>query len=35
VELLRLAKAAKRLGVHLMTLRQWAIVGKIPWGRVA
>jgi predicted site-specific integrase-resolvase len=31
VELLRLAKAAKRLGVHPMTLRQWAIDGKIQF----
>jgi excisionase family DNA binding protein len=31
VELLRLAKAAKRLGVHPMTLRQWAVDGKIPF----
>jgi excisionase family DNA binding protein len=30
VELLRLPKAARRLGVHPMTLRQWAIDGKIP-----
>jgi excisionase family DNA binding protein len=30
VELLRLAKAARRLGVHPMTLRQWALDGKIP-----
>jgi excisionase family DNA binding protein len=34
VELLRLAKVAKRLGVHPMTLRQWAIDGKIPFARV-
>jgi excisionase family DNA binding protein len=31
VELLRLAKAGKRLGVHPMTLRQWAIDGRIPF----
>src|SRR5687767_12963488 len=31
MELLRLSKAAKRLGVHPMTLRQWAIDGKIPF----
>lgn len=32
--MLRLAKAAKRLGVHPMTLRQWAIDGKIPFAWV-
>ncbi|MEU5725916.1 helix-turn-helix domain-containing protein [Micromonospora sp. NPDC047738] len=30
MELLRLAKAAKRLGVHPVTLRLWADSGKIP-----
>lgn len=30
VELLRLSKAANRLGVHLVTLRLWADSGKIP-----
>jgi putative resolvase len=30
MELLRMSKAAKRLGIHPMTLRQWAIDGKIP-----
>jgi excisionase family DNA binding protein len=30
VELLRLSKAAKRLGVHPVTLRLWADSGKIP-----
>jgi len=34
VELLRRAKAAKRLGIHPMTLRQWAIDGKIPFSWV-
>jgi excisionase family DNA binding protein len=34
VDLLRLAKAAKRLGVHPVTLRQWAIDGKIPFAWV-
>jgi excisionase family DNA binding protein len=31
VELLRMSKAAGRLGIHPMTLRQWAIDGKIPF----
>lgn len=31
MELLRLSKAAKRLGIHPMTLRQWAIDGRIPF----
>ncbi|MGW5479327.1 IS607 family transposase [Streptomyces sp. NPDC004008] len=31
MELLRVSKAAKRLGIHPMTLRQWAIDGKIPF----
>ncbi|TMR93845.1 excisionase family DNA-binding protein [Nonomuraea basaltis] len=31
MELLRLSKAAKRLGVRPMTFRQWAIDGKIPF----
>jgi putative resolvase len=31
VELLRMSKAAKRLGIHPMTLRQWALDGKIPF----
>jgi putative resolvase len=31
MELLRMSKAAKRLGVHPMTLRQWAIDGRIPF----
>ncbi|MEV6734401.1 MULTISPECIES: IS607 family transposase [unclassified Streptomyces] len=31
MELLRLSKAAKRLGIHPMTLRQWALDGKIPF----
>ncbi|MGW7517605.1 IS607 family transposase [Streptomyces sp. NPDC054796] len=31
MELLRMSKAAKRLGVHPMTLRQWALDGKIPF----
>ena len=31
VELLRLSKAAKRLGIQTMTLRQWAIDDKIPF----
>ncbi|MGW2938046.1 helix-turn-helix domain-containing protein, partial [Streptomyces sp. NPDC001156] len=30
MELLRLSKAAKRLGVHPVTLRLWADSGKIP-----
>ncbi|MEV0158422.1 IS607 family transposase [Micromonospora sp. NPDC050686] len=30
MELLRLARAAKRLGVHPVTLRLWADAGKIP-----
>jgi excisionase family DNA binding protein len=30
VELLRLSRAAKRLGVHPVTLRLWADSGKIP-----
>jgi excisionase family DNA binding protein len=30
VELLRLSKAAERLGVHPVTLRLWADAGKIP-----
>lgn len=30
MELLRLSKAAKRLGVHPVTLRVWADSGKIP-----
>jgi len=30
VELLRLSKAAQRLGIHPMTLRSWAEAGKIP-----
>jgi putative resolvase len=34
VELLRLSKAAKRLGIHPMTLRQWAVDGKIPFSWV-
>ncbi|MEO3854008.1 excisionase family DNA-binding protein [Acrocarpospora sp. B8E8] len=34
MELLRMSKAAKRLGIHPMTLRQWAIDGKIPFSRV-
>ncbi|WP_086728715.1 IS607 family transposase [Streptomyces carpinensis] len=31
MELLRISKAAKRLGIHPMTLRQWALDGKIPF----
>ncbi|MGW1194551.1 IS607 family transposase [Streptomyces sp. NPDC002536] len=31
MELLRTSKAAKRLGIHPMTLRQWALDGKIPF----
>ena len=31
MELLRTSKAAKRLGIHSMTLRQWALDGKIPF----
>jgi putative resolvase len=31
MELLRVSKAAKRLGIHPMTLRQWAIDEKIPY----
>ncbi|MFD7606174.1 IS607 family transposase [Streptomyces mirabilis] len=31
MELLRVSKAAKRLGIHPMTLRQWAVDGKIPF----
>ncbi|MFI6356837.1 IS607 family transposase [Streptomyces sp. NPDC050743] len=31
MELLRMSKAAKRLGIHPMTLRQWALDGKIPF----
>ncbi|MEV0641308.1 IS607 family transposase [Streptomyces sp. NPDC050619] len=31
MELLRMSKAAKRLGIHPMTLRQWAIDEKIPY----
>jgi predicted site-specific integrase-resolvase len=31
VELLRLAKAARRFGVQTVTLRLWAIDGKIPF----
>lgn len=31
VELLRMSKAAKLLGIHPMTLRQWAWDGKIPF----
>jgi excisionase family DNA binding protein len=31
MELLRMSKAAKRLGIHPMTLRQWAVDGKIPF----
>ncbi|GLY81296.1 IS607 family transposase [Actinoallomurus iriomotensis] len=31
MELLRMSKAAKRLGIHPMTLRQWANDGKIPF----
>ncbi|MEU6654915.1 excisionase family DNA-binding protein [Streptomyces sp. NPDC046900] len=31
MELLRMSKAAKRLGIHPMTLRQWAIDGKVPF----
>ncbi|MFI6360352.1 helix-turn-helix domain-containing protein, partial [Streptomyces sp. NPDC050743] len=27
MELLRMSKAAKRLGIHPMTLRQWALDG--------
>jgi excisionase family DNA binding protein len=34
VELLRMSKAAGRLGIHPMTLRQWAIDGKIPFSWV-
>ena len=34
MELLRLSKAAKRLGIHPMTLRQWAVDGKIPFSWV-
>ncbi|RAG80315.1 IS607 family transposase [Streptacidiphilus pinicola] len=34
MELLRMSKAAKRLGIHPMTLRQWAIDGKIPFSWV-
>ncbi|MFZ4300458.1 IS607 family transposase [Streptomyces cinereoruber] len=34
MELLRMSKAAKRLGTHPMTLRQWALDGKIPFTRV-
>ncbi|MEV1069516.1 excisionase family DNA-binding protein [Streptomyces sp. NPDC050263] len=29
-----MSKAAKRLGIHPMTLRQWAIDGKIPFSWV-
>ena len=31
MELLRMSKAAKRLEIHPMTLRQWALDGKIPF----
>jgi excisionase family DNA binding protein len=31
MELLRMSKAAMRLGIHPMTLRQWALDGKIPF----
>jgi len=31
MELLRMSKAAKRLGIHPMTLRQWALDEKIPF----
>ncbi|MFF4259165.1 IS607 family transposase [Streptomyces sp. NPDC001663] len=31
MELLRMSKAAKRLGIHPMTLRQWALDGRIPF----
>ncbi|MGW7516820.1 IS607 family transposase [Streptomyces sp. NPDC054796] len=34
MELLRTSKAAKRLGIHPMTLRQWAIDGKMPFSWV-
>ncbi|WP_323185253.1 IS607 family transposase [Streptomyces sp. NBC_00140] len=34
MELLRMSKAAKRLGIHPMTLRQWALDGKIPFAWV-
>jgi putative resolvase len=34
MELLRVSKAAKRLGIHPMTLRQWAVDGKIPFSWV-
>jgi putative resolvase len=34
MELLRMSKAAERLGIHPMTLRQWAIDGKIPFSWV-
>ncbi|MBP0461599.1 IS607 family transposase [Streptomyces montanisoli] len=34
MELLRTSKAAKRLGIHPMTLRQWALDGKIPFSWV-
>jgi excisionase family DNA binding protein len=34
MELLRMSKAAKRLGIHPMTLRQWAVDGKIPFSWV-
>jgi excisionase family DNA binding protein len=30
MELLRLSRAARRLGVHPVTLRSWADSGKIP-----
>ncbi|MFE7358168.1 recombinase family protein, partial [Streptomyces sp. NPDC057543] len=31
MELLRMSKAAERLGIHPMTLRQWALDGKVPF----
>ncbi|MEV6058008.1 helix-turn-helix domain-containing protein, partial [Streptomyces sp. NPDC052107] len=31
MELLRLSKAAKCLGIHTLTLRQWALDGRIPF----
>ncbi|MFE7358889.1 recombinase family protein, partial [Streptomyces sp. NPDC057543] len=30
MELLRMSKGAVRLGIHPMTLRQWALDGKVP-----
>jgi putative resolvase len=34
MELLRMSKAAERLGIHPMTLRQWAVDGRIPFSWV-